>query len=144
MNKVVLIVGGILALVITFFVVQQRTDIDESTSSEKPISYQNITTDELTVRLENKDFTLIDVHIPEQVHIPETDAFIPFDEVDRLAAALPDKNAPVVLYCRSGNMSARAARDLVARGYTNITNVIGGMNAWNAEGRPTTPIGSVN
>jgi rhodanese-related sulfurtransferase len=38
-----------------------------------------------------------------------------------------DKNAKIVLYCRSRRMSAIAAEELVAQGYTNIWNLDGGM-----------------
>ncbi len=40
------------------------------------------------------------------------------------------KNEEVYLYCRSGNRSGQAALILETMGFTNVTNVVGGMLAW--------------
>jgi rhodanese-related sulfurtransferase len=67
--------------------------------------------------------------------LEQTDAFIPFDQITLHLDQLPtDKSAPVVLYCRSGRMSAIAARDLVNAGYTNVWDLAGGMLAWEKVG----------
>lgn len=38
-------------------------------------------------------------------------------------------DTPIVVYCRSGGRSARAASALRARGYTNVYD-LGGMSSW--------------
>ena len=40
------------------------------------------------------------------------------------------KEEEVYLYCRSGNRSGQAALILESMGFTNVTNVVGGMLAW--------------
>lgn len=40
------------------------------------------------------------------------------------------KDEEVYLYCRSGNRSGQAALILETMGFTNVTNVVGGMLAW--------------
>ena len=40
------------------------------------------------------------------------------------------KDEEVFLYCRSGNRSGQAALILETLGFTNLTNVVGGMLAW--------------
>ena len=99
------------------------------------VSYKNITPDELYEMMQNKDFTLIDVHIPEQKHIKGTDKFIPYNEIRMRADELPqDRNAKIVLYCRSGAMSAVAAEELIKMGYKNVYNLEGGIIAWKDRG----------
>lgn len=98
-------------------------------------SYVDISADRLTAMLATKDFLFVNVHVPYEGELAQTDAFIPFDRIAEETAALPaDKTAKIVLYCRSGSMSAIAARTLVGLGYTNVYNLDGGLNAWRARG----------
>jgi rhodanese-related sulfurtransferase len=96
--------------------------------------YADISVQQLNAMLESQDLTLVNVHIPYEGEIPQTDLFIPYDEIDGYQEQLPDKDEPIVLYCRSGSMSTAAAQDLVALGYTNVLEVDGGFNAWKAAG----------
>ena len=48
----------------------------------------------------------------------------------RIEEALPDKSAPVVLYCAGGTRSALAAHALGTLGYTNVVSMQGGFGAW--------------
>lgn len=100
-------------------------------------TYTSVNANELNTMLKNKDFVFINVHIPFAGNIPRTDLSIAYDQItDSLnLAQLPvDKNAKIVLYCRSGRMSAIAAEALVKQGYTNIWDLAGGMVAWEQAG----------
>ena len=100
-------------------------------------SYQNIAPTELNTMLKTKDFVFVNVHIPFAGNITGTDLSIPYDQInasENLSQLPADKSAKIVLYCRSGRMSAIAAEQLVALGYTNIWNVAGGMDAWEQAG----------
>ena len=46
------------------------------------------------------------------------------------------KDEPVYVFCRSGNRSLSAARELVAAGFSDVRNVDGGIIAWHAAGLP--------
>ena len=98
-------------------------------------SYWNITAAELMSMLEKNDFLLVNVHIPYEGEIPPTDLFVPYNEVEQyLRQFPPDKTAKIVLYCRSGSMSATAAKTLVKQGFTNVWNLEGGMVDWEKQG----------
>jgi len=94
-------------------------------------SYTDISVAELQTMLANKDFTFINVHIPFEGDIANTDLSIPYNEIEQNLQTLPaDKDAKIVLYCRSGRMSSIAPETLVGLGYTNVWNLDGGMIAW--------------
>jgi rhodanese-related sulfurtransferase len=98
-------------------------------------TYLNITPVQLAQMLKTKDFMFINTHIPYEGEIEKTDTFIPYDQVMLLLKNhTSDKSAKIVLYCRSGRMSAIAAQELVKAGYINIWNLDGGMIAWEMSG----------
>ena len=78
----------------------------------------------------------MNVHVPYAGEIDGTDLFIPSEVVEARAGQLPDKGAQVLLYCQTGRMSAIAAETLVGLGYTNVVELGGGMEAWEAAGYP--------
>lgn len=100
-------------------------------------SYTDLGAAVLARMLQKKDFLLVNVHIPYEGEIEGTDLFVPFDQVEASLGKLPaDKSARLVLYCRTGGMSAIAARALVKLGYTDVWTLDGGMIAWKQAGYP--------
>jgi rhodanese-related sulfurtransferase len=96
--------------------------------------YADITVEQLVELVEREDVTLVNVHIPYEGELPDTDLFIAYDEIADHLDELPAKDAPIVLYCRSGSMSTSAAQELAELGYSNVLEVDGGFNAWKAAG----------
>jgi len=108
----------------------QETEVVEESSS-----YQSISAAQLAEMTNNKDFFLVNVHIPYAGEIPKTDLSVPYNEIeDRLSEFPKDKEEKLVLYCRSGSMSAIAAETMVKLGFTNIWTLTGGMMEWESLG----------
>ena len=101
-------------------------------------AYWNVSVPELQGMLASDgDAPLVNVHVPYQGDIAGTDLSIPFNQIaDHLDQLPTDKEATMVLYCRSGPMSVRAATTLAGLGYTKVYSLVGGFNAWAAAGLP--------
>lgn len=95
-----------------------------------------LTPQELATALKHKSFTLINVHVPFEGAIAGTNAFIPFDAIKGSARLPRDHAAQIVLYCRSGRMSAIARATLNTLGYSNVRELQGGFDAWKQAGFP--------
>jgi rhodanese-related sulfurtransferase len=95
------------------------------------VTYQDISVVEFDTILASRDPFVVDVHTPEQAHLAGTDAFIDYTQVgNRLSEFPADKNAEILIYCRTGSMSQTASQVLVSAGYTNVKNLVGGVTAW--------------
>lgn len=125
---------------------QSSSDTNMKTTTETKVAptpgpvaseYRTLSIDQFADIVEHRadEYEIINVHIPYAGEVANTDANIPYNDLEALMAAIPDKNAPVILYCRSGNMSKQAARALLDQGYTHIWDVPGGISAWQASGR---------
>jgi molybdopterin/thiamine biosynthesis adenylyltransferase/rhodanese-related sulfurtransferase len=101
---------------------------------------RSVTLDEIKRRLETKaPMVLVDVrekdewragYIPGALHLPRG-----FLEI-QVEQKLPDKNAPIVLYCAGGTRSALAAKSLADLGYTNVESANPGFVRWKDLGFP--------
>lgn len=98
-------------------------------------SYQRVPPATLATMLVAKDFTLVNVHVPYEGEIEPTDQFIPFDTIESRLADLPATDQRIVVYCKTGRMSAIAAEALVKAGYTDVWDLAGGMEAWKGAGQ---------
>lgn len=74
-----------------------------------------------------------DGHVKNALHLP-------VDQVDaRASAVLPDKSAPLLLYCGSGKRAQTAAEELRQLGYTHVVAMTGGYRELKAAGYPVAP-----
>jgi len=83
--------------------------------------------------LTHRDVTLLDVREEEEYitgHAVGAE-LLPVDEISRetAAAVIPAADSPVMVYCRTGYRSARAAHLLESLGYTEIYDM-GGLVGW--------------
>jgi rhodanese-related sulfurtransferase len=96
--------------------------------------YHKITAEQAKERLDSGDeLILLDVRTQEEFnagHIAGA-ILLPNETITETEQPdiLPDLNAEILIYCRSGNRSAQAANKLVAQGYTNVYD-FGGIIDW--------------
>lgn len=86
---------------------------------------------------ESEKVTLVDVregeewragHLPGAVHVSRS-----WLEM-QAESKLPDKDAPLIVYCAGGNRSALATETLKSMGYTNVRHMSGGFTRWKDAG----------
>lgn len=80
---------------------------------------------------------LLDVRQPDELsggRFPKA-VNVPLNELAAYADDL-DPSAPVMLVCRSGSRSRRGAKTLARLGFSDVSNIRGGVNAWRRAGLP--------
>lgn len=94
-------------------------------------SYRIVTVQELLSMLEAKDFLMVNVHIPWEGDIPQTDLQLPYDQIEQNLDQLPeDRDAKILVYCLTSGMARKAVATLVSQGYTNVWMLDRGTTAW--------------
>ncbi len=98
-----------------------------------------------TLQNGNPDFILIDIRTEAEYiegYIPGAfliqrgtlESRLEKDEVwEAFNYTKPEKSDTIILYCRTGNRGALAARSLMMLGYTNVKSMEGGWKAWSEE-----------
>ncbi len=102
-----------------------------------------ISVHELSARLAaEKPPRLIDVREADEwevARIPGAE-LLPLSQWPAIVPAqLPTPDEPLLILCHHGGRSARATDFLLRSGYTDVTNVAGGIDAWSVEIDPTIP-----
>lgn len=97
--------------------------------------YQKITPQQAKARMAEPGVIVLDVRMQQEYdagHIANA-VLLPLPLIEAgdaaVAKALPDKDAEILVYCRSGRRSAIAANALIHMGYTNVLD-FGGINDW--------------
>jgi adenylyltransferase/sulfurtransferase len=94
------------------------------------------------LRARGEDFLLLDVRNPDEwrrAHI-EGAKLVPLGELEARVAELSDwKERRVIAHCHHGARSARACELLAAAGFSDLTNLVGGIDAWSLTVDPAVP-----
>jgi rhodanese-related sulfurtransferase len=83
---------------------------------------------------------LIDVREDEEYAIARIDGaeLLPLSQWPAIVAEkLTDRTQPLLIQCHHGGRSARAAEFLLRNGFTDVTNLAGGIDAWAVEIDPS-------
>jgi rhodanese-related sulfurtransferase len=83
---------------------------------------------------------MLDVREPYEVAISylTRTVNIPYSQVQARWTEIP-RDRPVVVFCHTGVRSANLIRALRGQGYTNLINMVGGIDAWSKEIDPSIP-----
>lgn len=115
---------------------------------DSPSRFTNVTVQEAKKMIEKEDVFLLDVRTPSEFNsshiegatlIPVTNSFGSSLSPDNLLEARVDEvpeNKKILVYCRSGHRSTSASNILVNAGYSQVYNMVGGINAWTGAGYP--------
>ena len=121
--------------------IQELIDYDAFCGGAEPVTVKEITPRELAQKLaRGDDFDLIDVREPfewEIAHI-EGARLVPLSTFPGAIKEL-DASREIVVQCKVGGRSARAADALVAAGFRNVANLAGGITRWSDDVDPTIP-----
>ncbi len=94
--------------------------------------FEEISPEEAKELIGEANVVLLDVRTQEEYdegHI-EGAVLLPYDAITADSAGLPaDKDATIIIYCRSGRRSAIAAETLLGLGYTRVYD-LGGIQSW--------------
>jgi len=98
-----------------------------------PPSVRSIRAEDLRAKIQGGErLVLVDVRTPQEQAIASVPGFRPLDaELASELEALP-KDAKVVFMCHHGVRSMAAAERYLERGFTNVWNLAGGIDAWSA------------
>ena len=121
----------LLAVIIFLMTACLNNRVDKSEKS--PQRWKTITAQEAyAIMNESDNFILLDVRTESEFQEMRINGAILIPEYEiknRAQNELPDKNAILLVYCRSGRRSASAAAELARLGYTNVFD-FGGIINW--------------
>jgi len=69
--------------------------------------------------------------LPGSLHIPLNEIPLRLKELDA--------NSDIIVMCKAGGRSRRAAEFLARSGFRNVSNLTGGIDAWSSDVDPTLP-----
>lgn len=129
-----------LALVTMLALLVSCSEQAPTTSPEPTIlSYTDVTVEEAQEMIDQQEVVVLDVRTVEEYdsgHIPYA-LLIPLSELESRLDELNSSDY-ILVYCRSGVRSAKAAGILIDNGFVNVFNMEGGIIEWQARGFPVT------
>lgn len=122
----------IIAAAVSFLALLQGCTSSTTPNKEETSSYHKINAEKAKEMMEEGDVTIVDVRSKEEYeeeHIPNA-VLVPNETIKEEAPSLlPDKDAVLLVHCRSGARSKQASDTLVKLGYTQVYD-FGGIMDW--------------
>ena len=103
---------------------------------------KNVTTQQATLMINKQNAIVVDVRSSDEYkkgHIVNAkNITVSQIEQGKFAGIENHKETPIILVCESGNRSSSAATKLLKAGFTQVSNLLAGMNGWESANFPTT------
>lgn len=109
-----------------------KTKNPETVNETAPGEYKKISATEAKKMIDNEDVIILDVRTLEEFEEKHIEGALLIPEYEIAESApnlLPDKDATILIYCRSGRRSEIASRILLEMGYRNVYD-FGGLIDW--------------
>lgn len=111
-----------------------------SCTAQEGVTYTPAKADSLIqAHKDDSNFVLLDIRTPEEYgmgHLPDSRLLDFYGANFEAELEKLPRNAPILLYCRSGNRSGQAIRKMQSLGFTDVHHLAGGVISWQAEARP--------
>lgn len=104
---------------------------------------KEVTVEELKAKKDaGEEFFLLDVREQHEYYVSNIDGvLIPLGDLpDRVNEIEDQRDKEVVVMCRSGGRSAKAVEFLSSQGFSNVSNLVGGINKWAEDIDPSLPV----
>ena len=105
-----------------------------TTTAQNSVAISVLNKNQFAEAIQGKEVILVDVRTPEEYAEGFIEGAINIDYFDQQSFIKQiselDKKEPVYLYCRSGNRSMKAARQLVTLGFEKVYDLAGGYMSW--------------
>lgn len=117
--------------------VETEKKADDGQMTNEEVVQQAVMIDDTPQEFESNmqgDYLLLDVRTQGEFDEGNIEGatLIPVSELEERLNEIDEfKNLPVLVYCRSGNRSVTASNILLENGFTNVHNLLGGINGWN-------------
>lgn len=134
--RIYMIFAALLSLVILFSCKGEEGPGSSNSGSGRTLL--NISVEEAKKMLEQQsDHILLDVRTPGEFNDGHIEGALNIDYYERsfkTELAKLDKDKSYIVYCRSGNRSAKTLSIMRSMGFKTAYNVLGGINVWKAKG----------
>ena len=124
---------AIIMLSLSIFGLASCGEADGSVEDNTSVTYEQISAEKAKSLMDSEeDYIIIDARTEEEFaegHIEGAVLIPEYEIAERAEKELPDKDALILVYCRSGRRSKIASDELVKLGYTNVKE-FGGIIDW--------------
>jgi len=136
----IIVIGVIVLAGATFYFSGNKSNSSATLGAETENKISHMTPTDFQKAINSGEYTLIDIRTEEEYasgHISGA-AQIDFYQTQEFSAYLDslDKSKEYLIYCRSGNRSGQALNIMQDKGFSDASDLAGGISAWIGAGLP--------